>query len=70
MSYSIEQEQVIKSTNGNLIVLAGPGSGKTHTIIEKILYLFNNDLVSDPFGVLASTFTNASANELRFRLQA
>lgn len=69
MSYSIEQEQVIKSTNGSLVVLAGPGSGKTHTTIEKILYLFNNDLVSDPFGVLAITFTNAAANEMRFRLQ-
>jgi superfamily I DNA/RNA helicase len=70
METTPEQEFVIGTVNDNLVVLAGPGSGKTFTITEKILRLFKDNVVQDPFGVLAITFTNAAANEMRFRLQS
>ena len=64
-----QQLQVINQVNGHLVVLAGPGSGKTRTIIEKIIHLFNQRIIPEPFGVLAITFTNAAANEMKARLR-
>ena len=64
-----EQKKVVTFTAGHLVVLAGPGSGKTHTIIEKIFYLFEQDVIPEPYGLLAITFTNAAAQEMRRRLR-
>jgi len=64
-----QQLQVINQVNGHLVVLAGPGSGKTRTIIEKIFHLFTHRIIPEPFGVLAITFTNAAANEMKARLR-
>ena len=69
MDLTEQQCRVINQVNGHLVVLAGPGSGKTRTIIEKIFYLFNHRIVPEPFGVLAITFTNAAANEMKARLR-
>jgi DNA helicase-2/ATP-dependent DNA helicase PcrA len=70
MPLTPKQKEVVETVEGHLIVLAGPGSGKTHTITEKIMYLFKNDVIPDPYGLLAITFTNAAANEMRSRLRA
>ena len=69
MDMTKQQLEVIDQMNGHLVVLAGPGSGKTRTIIEKIIHLFNQRIIPEPFGVLAITFTNAAANEMKTRLR-
>jgi DNA helicase-2/ATP-dependent DNA helicase PcrA len=70
MPLTLAQQAVVEATTGHLIVLAGPGSGKTHTITEKILFLFHEAVISEPYGLLAITFTNAAANEMRSRLRS
>ncbi len=70
MSLTCKQRQVVEAVSGHLVVLAGPGSGKTHTITEKVLYLFKNQVIPEPYGLLAITFTNAAANEMRSRLRS
>lgn len=69
MTLTDDQLCVIKSQNSHLVVLAGPGSGKTHTIIAKIIHLFESNFIPEPYGLLAITFTNAAANEMRSRLR-
>lgn len=64
-----QQKEIIKFTSGHLVVLAGPGSGKTRTIIEKISFLYSEKIIPEPFGVLAITFTNSAANEMSARLR-
>ena len=70
MPLTTDQNNVVDKTNGHVVVLAGPGSGKTYTIIEKIIYIFENDIIPEYCGLLAITFTNAAANEMRSRLRA
>lgn len=70
MTLTPEQDYIVHKTTGHTVVLAGPGSGKTHTIIEKISYIFENNIIPEPYGLLAITFTNAAANEIRSRLRA
>lgn len=69
MPLTDEQQAVVYADQGNFMVLAGPGSGKTRTIIEKITHLFADKIIPEPFGLLAITFTNAAANEMRSRLR-
>jgi len=69
MPLTDEQKAVVYADQGMFVVLAGPGSGKTRTIIEKITHLFNDKVIPEPFGLLAITFTNAAANEMRSRLR-
>jgi DNA helicase-2/ATP-dependent DNA helicase PcrA len=64
-----EQNEVVTVTHGHIVVLAGPGSGKTRTVTEKIVYLLDNNIISEPYGLLAITFTTAAANEMRSRLR-
>jgi DNA helicase-2/ATP-dependent DNA helicase PcrA len=70
MALTLEQDYIVHKTTGHAVVLAGSGSGKTHTIIEKISYIFEKNIIPDPYGLLAITFTNAAANEIRSRLRA
>lgn len=63
------QRGVVEVTDGHLLVLAGPGSGKTHTVTAKIGHLFATEAVPSPFRVVALTFTNAAAREMRHRLR-
>ena len=64
MPLTDEQKKIIELVDGSLVVVAGPGSGKTHTIIEKIFTLFETETIPEPYGLLAITFTNAAARVL------
>ena len=70
MSLTPKQREVVEATNGHYVVLAGPGCGKTHTITEKILYIFEKETIPEPYGLLAVTFTDAAARTMRARLRS
>ena len=68
-SLSQGQKDVVLKTEGPLMVLAGAGSGKTRTLVARIVYLLENLKVS-PFQVLALTFSNKAAREMRERISS
>lgn len=62
-----DQLSAILNTDGPLLIIAGPGSGKTFTLVERIVYLITEKKVS-PESLLVVTFTDKAARELTTRI--
>lgn len=68
-SLNEKQKEAVLYNDGPLLIIAGAGAGKTKTLTTKIAYLLEEEKVS-PYNVLAITFTNKAAKEMKDRIYA
>lgn len=63
-----EQQEAIKHQEGPCMIIAGPGSGKTSTVVSRTQYMILNGV--DPSQICLFTFTNKAANEMKERVKS
>lgn len=67
MDLNINQREIVNYTEGPLLIIAGPGSGKTFTLVERVIHLLVDKQVS-PDKIFISTFTEKASKELITRI--
>ncbi len=63
-----QQKKAVTAGNGQILVLAGPGSGKTRVLTQRIVFLMKN-MGIQPYNIMAVTFTNKAAREMQARVE-